>query len=72
MAHPLLMIHVLLSISIHGGRWLGLLDILGECSGWLQKSAADANGNVLVCSDMDGGAQLGVGFLFEHLPELLG
>lgn len=71
MAYLLLMIYVLLSISIHSGGWLGLLDILGECSGWPQKSAANANGDVLVCGDMDGGAQLGAGFLFKHLPELL-
>lgn len=71
MAYLLLIIHMLLSISIYSSRWLSLLDILGECSRWPQKSAADANSNVLVCGDIDGGAQPGVGFLFKHLLELL-
>lgn len=71
MAYPLLVIYVLLSISIYSSRRLSLLDILGECSGWPQKSVADADGDIPVYSDMDGGAQPGAGFLFKHLPEPL-
>ena len=65
MAYLLLDIYALLCISIHGswGR-LGLLEIMGERGRRLQKSAANANGDVPVCGDMDGGAELGVGFLF--------